>query len=645
MAISSINVARVSQNMQSSFVLDSLQRTQRNLFQVQAQLASGRRFVTPSENPLAAARALDFTQSLARQVQFANNVRYGDTILAAADSALSELNSLVIDAAVIASQTVNSLTSADERASEAQIVTAIRHQIQSVANRTFSGRYIFGGRSTLDLPFIDALGGVAYVGDIGYLSTRVESDQSAQVSTPGSVVFGALSKPIANSVDLTPKLSGSARLDTLNGATNTGVKLGVLVFNEPSGVGVFTVDLDGVDTVGDIVTLINDAAQAAGSSLTASVSDTGIDITPGSETTITDRSGGDIASSLGLLTPELTTAVISGSDLGPQITTLTLIADLAQGQGIDLTGGLIVTNGQKTVNIDFQNAVTVQDMINTINVAGVFVSARINDAGNGIDVFNQVSGSSLTIAENGGQTASDLGIRTFDRATPLSSLNLGLGVTTKEGEDDFRITARDGATVDVNVDSAVTVGDVIDLINQAAQDAGVSVEASFTTSGNGIQIIDTTGGSGALSVGLLQVSPAALQLGIQKTVTDTTANLIGDDVNPTQTAGILGALIDLERALLSDDTQAIGIAANRIETLQKDLIRQQGVIGARSASMTQKRQQLADAQIVTQQFLSDVQDLDYAQAATELQQTLTQFQANLQVGSSLLNLSLLDFLG
>lgn len=644
MSLSPINVGRISQNMQTNFILESLRRSQRNLFTSQTRIATGRSFVTPSENPIAAARVLDFSQAANQQRRFIANVQYGDSFLAAADSALAEVSSLVIDASVIASQTVSNLTSADERSSEAQVITAIRQQLQSVANREFNGRFIFGGRRTVDRPFVDALGGVAYLGDIGYLLTRVASDQASAISMPGNQVFGALSAQIATYVNLNPILRENARLDSLNGATESGILLGTLVFNEPEGAGVFLVDLSLADTVGDLADKINQSAQEAGSSLKASVGDVGLIIEPGSAVTISDRSGGSIVASLGLLRTELTTEKIEGADLGPRLTRLTPVGDLAGGEGIDLESGLIITNGGRTATIDLSTAETVQDIINTMNSAGVFITARISEDGTRLDVFNQVSGSSLTIGENGGTTATDLGIRTFDMATPLSDLNFGVGVTSVEGVDDFQIVARDGSTVNVNIDGALTVGDVIAAINDAAQDASVSIEARFTDTNNGIRIIDSTSGSGNLSVGLLNVSPAAVQLGINQIVTDPDADLIGDDVNPTRTDGVLGALIDLENALRNDDTQGITAAAGRLDQLRNDLVRQQGVIGARSQAMGQRRRQLEDAAALTATFLSEIQDLDYAEAATKLQQSLVQFQASLQVGSTLLNLSIMDFL-
>jgi flagellar hook-associated protein 3 FlgL len=645
MAINPVNIVRVSHNLRTDFLVDSLRRTQRDVFVSQNRIATGRSFVTASEDPVGAARVVDLTRALEQQNQFMANLRHGDNFLAAADNALNEINDLLTQASVIASQNVGDLTSAAEREAEAELVAAIRNELQTIGNTQFNGRYIFGGRDTVERPFVDGAGGVAYVGDTGDLLTRIADGLTVSINMPGNRVFGALSAPIATDIDLTPVLTESTRLDDITGANEREITRGTLVFNESGGAGAFTVDLTAADTIGDVVELINEAAAEAGAGFTASLTDTGLVVTPDDlPVSITDTSTGVIASALGILTDQPTEDVIAGQTLVARVTRLTPVDALAGGNGIDLAGGLVITNGPRTATIDLSSAQTVQDIINAINNAGVFVLAKVKDDGTGIDVFNQVSGSSLTIGENGGTTAADLGIRTFDAATPLDRMNFGRGVTTVEGKDDLRITAKDGSTVDVNLDGAVTIGDVIDLINQAAQDAGVAIAASFAENGNGIQVSDETGGAGDLSVSGLNLSTAALDLGIAKTVSGEETELVGDDVNPTRTEGIIAALVDLENGLRADDTQAISQAGGRLDTLRAEGTRMHGVIGARSQAMQSKLQQMEDAAATTQVFLSEIQDLDYAEAVTRMQASLTQLQANLQASSSIMGLSLLDFL-
>ena len=636
MSVSPVNVTRISNNLRTTMLLDSLRRNQVDLFLSQSHIATGRNFVRPSEDPVAAARALDLTQALSRQDQFKANVQYGDTFLTAADSALTEINTLLIQASAIASQTVSNLTSEAEREAEAEVVTSIRQQLQAVGNRQFNGRYIFAGRDTTSRPFVDALGATAYVGDTGDLIVRPDEGQTAPISMPGSLLFGALSAPISSGVDLTPTLTADVRLEDLTGAGAQVLRSGMLVFNDVGGAGAFAVDLSTTDTIGGVVEAINAAAKAAGANVTASFSDTGIVV----RQTPSSGSGGAVTRSLTLGPVDQQLALI------PRVTRLTPVAELGQGAGIDLESGLIISNGANTATVDLSAAKTVQDIINAINNAGIFVRARINDAGTGIEVFNEVSGTSLSIGENGGTTATDLGIRTLTTSTPLTQLNFGNGVTTVSGtgKADLRIVAKNAETVDVDIDGAVTVGDVIDRINAAATTAGVAIKASLATTGNGIRIEDATGGTGDLTVALANLSAAPIDLGIQKTVSGTAKELIGDDVNLTRTGGILGALFDLESALRGADTRGITAAGGRLDTLTADVTRMHAIIGARSQTMATKRTQMEDATTSTQQFLSEVQDLDYAEAATRLQTAMTQLQANLQAGSSVMNLSLLDFL-
>ena len=96
MAVNPINVSRISHNLTTSLVTESLRQNQREMFIAQTRIATGRRFVTPSEDPVSAARVLDLTQALAQQERFGANLQYGDGVLAAADTAISEISSLLI---------------------------------------------------------------------------------------------------------------------------------------------------------------------------------------------------------------------------------------------------------------------------------------------------------------------------------------------------------------------------------------------------------------------------------------------------------------------------------------------------------------------------------------------------------------------
>jgi flagellar hook-associated protein 3 FlgL len=115
--------------------------------------------------------------------------------------------------------------------------------------------------------------------------------------------------------------------------------------------------------------------------------------------------------------------------MNPRITPLTPLTQLRGGAGVDLAG-LKITNGLLSATIDLTAATTVEDLLNRINSSGTAVRAEINAAGTGINILNPTQGTAMTIAENGGTTAADLGIRSFHATTPLAQLNGGGGVRT-----------------------------------------------------------------------------------------------------------------------------------------------------------------------------------------------------------------------
>jgi flagellin-like hook-associated protein FlgL len=370
--------------------------------------------------------------------------------------------------------------------------------------------------------------------------------------------------------------------------------------------------------------LINSAALAAGSSITAALNGNQIELS------------GPAAVAAG-------SAALLGVPLRRVVSMTTLVTELSGGTGVDLSDPIVITNGGATATVDLSGATTVQDVLNAINGAGVEVRAQINADGTGIEVLNQDSGTLLSIGEQGGATAGALGIRTLALSTPLAQLNFGAGVETVAGAD-LQITAANGSAFDVDIDPAQTIGAVIDQISAAASTAGIAVQASLADAG-GIRLTDTTGGTGSLSVSRLSNSFAADDLGLLEPAVATPTELIGGNVGAVRVNGVLTALVDLERALRRDDTPGITDAGQRLSEGIDELNRVHGVIGARARAMQTNLAQTQDAAVTTRSFLSQVEDVDFTAAVTRFQQAQTALQGILLTGARLLNISLLDFLG
>jgi len=646
MAVHPINISRVSNTLRTSSLLTTLRRSTLTLFQEQNRISTGRQFLAPSEDPGRAARSLRLNEILDQQDQLLTNIRHGANVLDATDQAMAEVSNLVIDSQSIASQHIGALSSPDEREAAAEVVASIREQLIAVGNRTFGGRYLFAGRMTDLQPFIGALGGTAFRGDGGNIFARTDQDELAAINVGGDFIFGALSSQVQGFVDLNPQLTADTRVEDLAGATLRGISLGTFEIVVDGAAAPVTIDLAGADSIGDIVERINLAATNAGATFTAAVSPTGLTITPnGAAITIRDISTGTTARDLGIVTAAPTNVAVNGTDLQPRLTRTTRLADLNGGAGIDVSAGIILTNGGQSAVVDLSTALTVQDVLNAINNAGLYARAEINAAGTGIDVINTVSGTTLTVGENGGTAATALGIRSFELGSTLADLNNGQGVRTMPGVADLTITAKNGASFEVNLDGALTVFDALALINQAAITAGVPIVADLAPTGNGIRLTDSTGGTGDLRVDRANHSFAADDLGLGDAVASGASNtIVGADVNGARANGLITALYDLEVALRNDDSQAITIAAEDLDAQLVDFNRARGIVGARASAMQARLTQTEGAVFATQELLSSVEDLDYTEAVTKFQQAQTALQASLLTGSQILNVSLMDFL-
>ena len=188
------------------------------------------------------------------------------------------------------------------------------------------------------------------------------------------------------------------------------------------------------------------------------------------------------------------------------------------GTVFDQYSGLQVVNDGKTTTIDLSGAHTIQDVLSAIDSSGTGLVAQINQARTGIDVSSTVSGADFSIGENGGQTATQLGIRTFTDDTKLADLNFGQGVgvnTVTAGGPDFTISQPAlGVQFDVSVAGIQTVGQLCQQITSQAQAAGSGLYAQLTASGNGIELVDYRATDGAFTVASNTSSTAAVDLGL-----------------------------------------------------------------------------------------------------------------------------------
>jgi flagellin-like hook-associated protein FlgL len=642
MAILPLQLARVSNQLRTSVATSTIARTQQSLLEVQNQLSTGKRLSVPSDDAGDAAGAMQLRKLLEQRDAYATNLKSASNQLSEVDSTLGNVTDLLQQAQTLAQANVGSDVTGEARSSAAAIVDALYRQMLDLSNHQFDGVYLFGGDRSTSPPFVEAVGGVKFVGTDHLLQNNFDENVALPFMVDGQQVFGALSSRIEGTADLTPTAGLATRLRDLRGAAGDGIDRGSIQIS--NGAVSAVIDLSGADTLGDVVTAINNAGVGA---ITAAISPdgSGLQLTgdPTDNISVNEVSGGSTASDLGIQLSAGTGAgnPLTGSGINPKVTGLTTLASLKGDAGID-TAGLIITNGQSRATIDLSGATTVEDLLNAINGSDVAVRAEINAAGTGINILNPTQGTTMTIAENGGTTAADLGVRSFGPDSPLSELNFGKGVRTVDGSD-IQLTDSNGTSFEVDLSGLNTVQDLLDAINTAAGTAGAGVTASFATSGNGIVLTDTAGGAGTLALTPLNFSNAAADLGLTNAAS--AGVITSSDVNAVEPDGVFSHIAALRNALRSNDQAAITAAGEKLKNDYDNVVMIRGETGARVQEIDSRQQRLDDQNVATKALLSSLEDTDFTEAIARFQTLQTALQATYQTSSHMMNLSLLDFIG
>jgi flagellin-like hook-associated protein FlgL len=641
MSISPLNLGRISTQLRGNMISRSVGQQQRLLSDVQQELTTGKRLSSPSKDAAAAAVSMQIRRLLERREAWESNLRASSTQLGQVDSSLEGLETLLRDALTTSSQNVGSDVTAAQRESAAAVIDSIFSQVLSVGNKSLNGVYLFAGDRSTAPPFEESAGGVRWVGSERLLSNEVDEAATLNFMASGSEIFGATSTRVVGQKDLTPSVAASTRLIDLRGAGATGIRNGIIEIS--NGVDSAKVDLTNASTLGDVVLQMNNAG-ISGLTFSVDAPNGGlrVDVAPGSNVTIEDVGAGRMAADLGIRTlvgPGDGVDVV-GTSVSPRVTPLTPLSQLNGGAGID-TSGFVIRNGTTQATIDLSTATTVEDLLNAINTSGTFVEARVNAAGTGIDLVNAVQGIEMRLSENGGSTLSELGLRSFDTTTRLADLNNGAGLKLVEGAE-LRVTDSNGVGFDVEFQGLETVQDLLTAINSASTAAGAGVTASLNANANGIVLTDSAGGAGELAVANLNFSTAVSDLGLSGGSSG--GVLSGTDVSPVKSKGIFSSLDALRRAMRANDQQGMTRASEELELHLERVTRVRGTVGARVREFEERSERLKDQNVATKALLSELEDTDYTEAIVRFQTLQTSLQASMQSASTMLNLSLMDFL-
>jgi flagellar hook-associated protein 3 FlgL len=185
---------RISTSWAQQSSVNAMLDQQSRLQQTQMQLSTGKKILTPSDDPAAAARVIDLNQSLAQTEQYQSNVNIARHRLSMEESTLDSATEILQRIHELGVQALSGTNTQASRTAAAVEMEALNGQLLNLANtKNSNGEYMFAGFKTSTQPFSkDASnpGAYSYAGDTNSRPIQIDSARQVADGDPGSSVFG-----------------------------------------------------------------------------------------------------------------------------------------------------------------------------------------------------------------------------------------------------------------------------------------------------------------------------------------------------------------------------------------------------------------------------------------------------------------------
>jgi len=144
---------RVTTAMVNHNVQRNLSKRYGEMFNLQEQLATGKRLRKPSDDPIDVSNALKLRTKQTQNSQYKRNIEDGLAIMGIASSAMNSMNEMLHRMRELAVQAANDTNATADRQYIQQEVDQLSRQMLSVINTQFKGDYIFNGTQSKIPPY------------------------------------------------------------------------------------------------------------------------------------------------------------------------------------------------------------------------------------------------------------------------------------------------------------------------------------------------------------------------------------------------------------------------------------------------------------------------------------------------------------
>jgi flagellar hook-associated protein 3 FlgL len=178
-----------------SNLVSSLNQSQASEQQLTAELSSGVSINSLSQNPVASGQNVLLLNNIQQDDSFTQSSNLVTGQLQVADSTLGGVVSQLTQAISLATSANNGTMNAADVKSIGSQISGILDEVQSLANTSYQGQYIFAGGQTSTAPFSTSTTAspatTTYNGDADINFLQTPNGQKIQLNVPGNQIFSA----------------------------------------------------------------------------------------------------------------------------------------------------------------------------------------------------------------------------------------------------------------------------------------------------------------------------------------------------------------------------------------------------------------------------------------------------------------------
>jgi flagellar hook-associated protein 3 FlgL len=171
--------------------INSMRSVSEQSYKTQNQIASNKRVLTPSDDPVASARIQQLTQDQALRDQYKSNIDRVQGRLDLEEAQLMSIGDILIR---IKEQTLAAgnaaYSHADRQAIAVEMEQRLNELVSLMNGKDANGEYIFSGFKGQTMPFVrNDAGGYDYMGDEGRRYVSISSSSSVAANDTGKSIF------------------------------------------------------------------------------------------------------------------------------------------------------------------------------------------------------------------------------------------------------------------------------------------------------------------------------------------------------------------------------------------------------------------------------------------------------------------------